>query len=105
MSWCWRGGYGDAGRGEGGRSAGTSQPFTSGAARLTIPSKTKPCYLVCRCWLASRLDTVTVESAVKTLLSHLLTRQFNSPVVLLRMAYARVGPASGKLRAFRVRDP
>eukprot|EP00959_Pyramimonas_sp_CCMP1952_P376739 7890640-Pyramimonas_sp.AAC.1 len=37
-------------------------------------------------------DTDTVEVTVKTLLSHLVTRKFNSPTIVLRTAYVRVEP-------------
>eukprot|EP00959_Pyramimonas_sp_CCMP1952_P328252 6872367-Pyramimonas_sp.AAC.2 len=35
-------------------------------------------------------DALTVELTVKTLLSHLITQEFNSPINCLRMAYVRV---------------
>eukprot|EP00976_Prorocentrum_cordatum_P095135 1190064-Prorocentrum_minimum.AAC.4 len=41
---------------------------------------------------AVRLDTDTVELTVKTLLSHLITREFNSPTNSLRTQYVRVEP-------------
>eukprot|EP00959_Pyramimonas_sp_CCMP1952_P132124 2762583-Pyramimonas_sp.AAC.1 len=44
------------------------------------------------------LESDTVELAVKTLLSHLIARKFNSPVESLQMAYVRVEPYT--LRSF-----
>eukprot|EP00959_Pyramimonas_sp_CCMP1952_P435401 9117110-Pyramimonas_sp.AAC.1 len=40
------------------------------------------------------LDTDTIESTVKTLLSNLITREFNSPVDYLRTSHVRAEPPS-----------
>eukprot|EP00959_Pyramimonas_sp_CCMP1952_P088828 1858581-Pyramimonas_sp.AAC.1 len=39
-----------------------------------------------------RLNTDTVKVTVKTLISHLVTRKFNSPVRSLRTPYVRIEP-------------
>eukprot|EP00959_Pyramimonas_sp_CCMP1952_P024201 508009-Pyramimonas_sp.AAC.1 len=46
-------------------------------------------------WLC--IDTDTVELAVKTLSSHLITRESDSPTESLRTPYVRVEPHSSPL--------
>eukprot|EP00976_Prorocentrum_cordatum_P067004 1178541-Prorocentrum_minimum.AAC.5 len=43
-------------------------------------------------WLNPGLDTLTVELTTKTLLSHLITRKFNSPANSSRTPSVRVEP-------------